>query len=106
MKVYKLFALVGFCLLLGACASPERKLADARQVFDANQFVARCTDQLDRRNNIYSRTQIRQSCRCTQNGFVRHYRTPERLAQTTRREFNRVSASVTQRCTNQLKRKR
>lgn len=87
--------------LLAACASPERRLADARDVFDGG-FVSRCTARLSGNSTP---AKVRQACRCAQNQVVRHYRTPERLAQSSHSEFDRVLALATRRCTAQLQRR-
>lgn len=90
-------------LLLAACATPESRLADARNVFNSERFISRCSARLA---GSGTPAQVRQSCRCVHNQVVRHYRTPERLAQSSRSEFDRVGAEAARRCADQVRRRR
>lgn len=89
-------------LLLTACATPESRLADARNVFNGERFISRCSTRLA---GSGTPAQVRQVCRCTRSHIVRHYRTPERLAQSSHSEFDRVGAEAARRCAAQVRRR-
>ena len=93
----------GLTLLLTACTTPESRLADARNVFNSERFISRCSARL---TGSGTPAQVRQVCSCTRSHIVRHYRTPERLAQSSRSEFDRAGAEAARRCADQVRRQR
>lgn len=93
--------------LLLACSapkpSPERKRADAQQVFNRAYFVPLCIKDMERRGVAASRAQIRQACGCVHSGVVRHYGTPEKLAQTSLGSYNQTTNGIVRKCAAQVK---
>ncbi|MDO4693431.1 MAG: hypothetical protein Q4A62_02230 [Eikenella sp.] len=102
MKLFTPLSAAGLALFLAACATPESRLADARNVFDSERFISRCSARLA---GSGTPAQVRQVCRCTRSHIVRHYRTPEQLAQSSRSEFDRVGAAAARRCAAQVRRR-
>lgn len=102
MKYQLILPLLSGLLLAACAATPESRLADARNVFNSERFMSRCAARL---SGSGTPAQIRQGCRCVHNQVVRRYRTPERLAQSSRSEFDRFSAQAARRCAGQVRRR-
>lgn len=105
---YRAIALAAV-FFLSACAkpSPEQRMADAQQMYDAKQYMPLCIREMNRVgvNQHLNRRQIREMCQCTHRDITRRYGSAQEMAKSSDREFKRISRLAAERCTASYRRR-